>query len=286
MIVVTGATGKLGSAVVESLLNRVPAEQIGVSVRDAAKAAALAERGVRVREASFDDPAALEAAVEGADTVLVISTDVMGEPNVRRCLAAVDAAVKAGARRVVYTSHMGCNADSLFQACRDHAQVEEHLAASGVAWTALRNGFYALSALQFAEYGIQGGDVAVPEDGPVSWTTHRDLADAAAAVLAGEVSYEGPTPPLTSTHTSTFEEIAQIGAEITGRPVVRTVISDEAFVQQMLGYGTPEVVARQLLGMFQAARAGEFELTDPALEQILGRPSEGMREVIQERFAG
>lgn len=263
----------------------MPAEQIGVSVRNAAKAASFAERGVRVREASFDDPAALATAFEGADTVLVISTDLMGDPGVTASKAAVDAAVKAGAQRVVYTSHMGCSHDSKFQACVDHAQVEEHLAQSGVAWTALRNGFHAISALQFAEYGIPAGNVAVPEDGPVSWTTHKDLADAAASILAGEVTWEGPTPPLTFAVTATFEDIACMGAETTGQKVERTVISDDAFVRQMTGYDTPEIVAEQLLGIFQAARAHEFELTYPALGDLLGRPTQSVRDVVEEKFA-
>lgn len=265
MIVVTGATGKLGSAIVESLLERLPADEIGVSVRDASKAAHLAEGGVRVREASFDDPAALAAAFEGADEVLVISTDKMGEPGVAASKAAVDAAVTAGAARVLYTSHMGCSHDSRFQACVDHAQVEDHLAASGVAWTALRNGFYAGSAMQFAGQGIASGTVALPADGPASWTTHADLADAAAAILSGEFTYDGPTPPLTAMQTANFEDIAQFGAQTVGHDVERVLVSDEAFVEQMTGYGTPQVVANQLLGIFQAAREGEFAATDPTL---------------------
>lgn len=285
MIVVTGASGKLGRAVVERLLTRVPAEQVGVSVRDASKVAGLAERGVRVREADFADADSMKHAFEGAGTVLVISTDRMGEPGVTASLAAVDAAVAAGVQRVVYTSHMGAGHDSKFQACVDHAQVEDHLAQTGVAWTALRNGFYGFSAMQFAEHGIAAGDVAVPQDGPVSWSTHADLAEAAAAVLAGEVTYEGPTPPLTSSETATFDDIAAIGAEITGHDVKRTVITDEAFVEQMTGYGTPQIVAEQLLGIFQAARDGEFAATDPTLEKILGRPTQTMRTLVEEKFA-
>lgn len=251
MIVITGATGKLGRSIVESLLTRMPADQIGVSVRNASKAADLAERGVRVREADFDNPAALDHAFEGAEQVLIISTDTMGESSVARSIAAADAAVAAGAKRVLYTSHMGSSRDSKFQACVDHSQVEDHLATSGISWTALRNGFYASSAVQFAEYGIPAGDAAVPEDGPVSWTTHRDLADAAAAILAGEATFEGPTPPLTSSQVATFEDIARIGGELTAREVKRTVIADEKFVEQMTSYGTPPAYAEQLLGILR-----------------------------------
>lgn len=286
MIIITGASGKLGSAVVESLLEKIPAEQIGVSVRDTSKVQHLADRGVRVRRGDFSDPESLAHSFEGADQVLVISTDVMGDPGTTASKAAVDAAVAAGAQRILYTSHMGVGHDSAFQACRDHAAIEDHLATTGVAWTALRHGFYASRALQFAEHGIAAGDVAVPADGPVSWTTHRDLADADAAILAGEATFDGPTPPLTSTTTATFEDIARFGAAATGREVTRTVISDEDFVAQMTGYGTPAVVADQLLGMFVAARDGEFAATDPALGELIGRPTEGVDDLVRQAFAG
>lgn len=271
MIVITGATGKLGSAIVESLLKKVPADQVGVSVRDEAKAQDLAKRGVRVRQGSFDDPASLAHTFEGADQVLIISTDAMGEANVAACRTAVKAAVDAGAERVLYTSQMGSNPNSHFQACVDHAQLEETLANCGAAWTALRNGFYASSAILFAEQGLKSGDIALPADGPTAWTTHADLADATAAILAGERTFDGPTPVLTANATATFEQIAEQASKIAGRTIIRTVIEDDAFVAQLVGHGAPEVVAEQLLGIFQASRAGEFNHTDPTLGELIGR---------------
>lgn len=285
MIVVTGATGRLGSAIVEELLQRMPAEQVGVSVRNAQKAAGLAARGVRVREASFDDAEALARAFEGADRALVISTDVMGDANVNGCIAAIDAARAAGVERVFYTSHQGCSHDSAFQACRDHARVEDHLASGGGAWTSLRNGFYGLSAMQFAEHGLRSGDIALPADGPVSWTTHADLAAAAATLLAGDEVFNGPTPPLTSQLVADFADIAAMGEQPTGRTITRTVVPDDAFVEQMVGHGTPEVVARQLLGIFRAARAGEYDVTDPTLARLLGCEPRTIRDLVQDAVA-
>ena len=93
MIIITGATGHLGGAVVENLLGRVPAERIGVSVRDPGKARSLADRGVRVRRGNYDDPASLAEAFEGADQVLVVSASTHGEAARRQHRAAVEAAV-------------------------------------------------------------------------------------------------------------------------------------------------------------------------------------------------
>src|SRR4051794_12026030 len=98
-IVVTGANGQLGRGIVERLLDRVPASQVGVSVRDVAGAGALAERGVRVRAGDYDDPGSLASAFEGAAQVLIVSVDALGEVAVGRHRAAIEAARAAGARR-------------------------------------------------------------------------------------------------------------------------------------------------------------------------------------------
>ncbi len=111
MIIVTGANGHLGRAVVERLLELVPAEQIGVSVRDPEKASALAALGVRVRRGEFDDPASLADAFEGVSWVLIVSVNSFGEAAARQHRMAINAAKAAGAQRIVYTSHMAASED-------------------------------------------------------------------------------------------------------------------------------------------------------------------------------
>ena len=121
MIVVTGANGQLGRAVVESLLGRVPPASIAVSVRDPRTAAALAQRGVAVRAGDFADPASLKAAFRGADQVLIVSADKLGEEALRLHRAAIEIARDTGARRILYTSHMGARAGSPFLPADQHA---------------------------------------------------------------------------------------------------------------------------------------------------------------------
>ena len=285
MIIVTGANGRLGRQVVERLLTRVPASQVGVSVRDPAKAQALASQGVRVRPGSFSDAASLARAFEGASQVLIVSVDKMGEEAVKQHRAAIDEAVAAGARRIVYTSHMGASAASHFQACRDHAATEEALHAAGVPFTALRNGFHAVSAAQFVGRALESGDIALPADGPVCWTAHADLADAAAAVLAGEGRFDGPTPPLTAAQALTFDDIAGIAAKITGRVITRTTVADDQFRERLTASGVPAEAADQLLGVFAASRAGEFAAVSPALAALLGREPTALSTVLRERLA-
>lgn len=111
MIIVTGATGQLGSQIVARLLDRVPAADVGVSVRDVARAGALADLGVRVRAGDFTDPAGLAQAFADADQVLVVSAAIRGPGAGQANATAIDAAVRAGATRVLYTSHQAASPD-------------------------------------------------------------------------------------------------------------------------------------------------------------------------------
>lgn len=285
MIIVTGATGRLGSRIVDRLITRVPAQDVGVSVRDPSAAWNLADRGVRVRQGSFTDAVGLAHAFEGATQVLIVSVDLMGDECVKRHRTAIDAAVAAGAGRILYTSQMGAHGSSHFQACRDHAATEEALRVSGVPYTALRNGFYAASAAHFLEPALESGRLELPADGPVAWTAHADLADATAAILAGEARFDGPTPPLTGGQALTFGDIAAIATAVTGRTITRTTVPDEAFLDQLTGQGVPGETAGQLLGIFAAARAGEFATVDPTLATLIGRAPITVDTLLSERSA-
>ncbi len=280
MIIVTGANGQLGRAITEKLLELVPAEQIGVSVRDPEKARELEERGVRVRRGDFDDAASLDHAFEGASQVLIVSSNSGGEVAVRQHRTAIDAAKEAGARRILYTSHMGSNPSSPFSPMPDHAATEEALRESGVAFTALRNGYYASSALWLLGNALETGELAAPEDGPVAWTAHADLAEAAAIILTGE-GIDVPTPDLTGSEAIDLAGIAAIASELTGRPIHRAVVPDDEYRAGMVANGIPEPQADMLLGLFAASRQGEFARVDPMLSRLIGRPPVPLRDVLE-----
>jgi NAD(P)H dehydrogenase (quinone) len=284
MIVITGATGALNGATVEHLLKRIPADQIGVSVRDVAKAQGFADRGVRVRRGSYEDPAALLDSFEDADQVLLVSSSDPGADGVSLLRAGIETAVAAGARRVLYTSHQHTGPDSPFFPARDHAATEALLADSGVAWTSLRNGFYAHSLDWLLGPWRETGVIAAPADGPVSWTERADEAEAAAVILAGEDHFDGPVT-LTASTAVTFDEIAGIAAELTGRDIQRVVVDDEKWVAGQVTQGTPELMARFLLGFFHAAREGRFAEVSPLLGDLLGHQPRTVRDLLAERPA-
>ncbi len=283
MIVVTGATGKLGKLIVEELALRMAPGELGVSVRDPEKATALQQKGIRVRRGDFAEPESLLHAFEGASKVLVVSSNAraFGGDPVAQHQAAIQAAKTVGVERIVYTSQIACSSTSAFPPALDHARTEALLAESGLAWTALRNGFYADSAPLFMGREWQQGTIAIPADGKVSWTAHADLASAAVAILTGERSFDGPTPPLTGSEALNFTDLAAMASSILGLPVTREVLSDEAFAEQAKQRGLPEGYVSIMLGFYKASRRAEFSKVDPTLEQLIGRPPKSMRHVLE-----
>jgi NAD(P)H dehydrogenase (quinone) len=277
MIIVTGATGALNGATVDHLLERMPAGEIAVAVRDPAKAARFAERGVAVRRADYADAASLPVAFEGADQVLLVSSSDPRADAVSLHGAAIEAAVTAGVGRLLYTSHQGAATGTPFGPGRDHAATERLLADSGVAWTSLRNGFYAHSLGWLLGDWRETDVIAVPADGPVSWTAREDAAEAAAVILASNGAYDGPVT-LTASAAPTFDEIAAIASELAGRPVETRVLGDDAWLAAQVAAGQPEFVARFTLGLYGAAAGGFFAGVDPLLGTLLGREPRSVRD--------
>ncbi|MFC8100242.1 NAD(P)H-binding protein [Streptomyces sp. NPDC057363] len=269
MIVVTGATGGLGGATVEHLLKRVPADRIGVSVRDAAKARHFAERGVRVRQGSYEDPAALRDSFAGAEQVLLVSGNDPAADMVGLHRRAIEAAVAAGVRRVLYTSQQGAVPGNPYRPSDIHIATEAILDDSGIDWTALRNGAYGPLDQVLGPWQ-QTGVIAQPEDGPVPYTDRADIAEATAVVLAGDRSFDGPVT-LTAPAALTFGDFTEIASDLTGRTIERVVLDDEQWVADQITTGVPEQMARLMLTWYQAARAGCFAEADPLLADLLGR---------------
>lgn len=284
MIVVTGATGSLNGATVEHLLKRLPADRIGVSVRDLAKARHFADRGVRVRQASYDDPAALRHSFAGADQVLLVSANDPTADMVGQHRNAIEAAVAAGARRVLYTSQQGAATEGPYPPAAVHALTEEILAGSGAAWTSLRYGFFAHDFAPMLGPWRRTGTIAAPADGPVPWTAPADLSEAAAVVLSGDRSFDGAIT-LISDEAVALDDFAARASELSGRTIERVVVDDEQWVDDQVANGVPEPAARFMLTMFRATREGHFAERDPLLAELLDREPRGVADQLARHIA-
>jgi NAD(P)H dehydrogenase (quinone) len=277
VIVVTGATGALNGATVEHLLDRTPAAQLTVVTRDPAKAQRFADQGVAVRQGDYARPDSLPAAFAGADQLLLVSSNDPAADAVQLHRAAIDAAATAGVGRILYTSHQGAHPDTPFGPGRDHAATEQLLADSGLAWTSLRNGFYLHSLNWLLGPWRDTGIIAVPAEGPVSWTAREDAAEAAAVILASDGAYDGPVT-LTASAAPTFRDVAEIASDVTGRTVRLEVLEPDAWIAAQKAAGQPEIAARFTLGMYQAAQGGYFSGTDPLLAKLLAREPRTVRD--------
>ncbi|MBL0746323.1 SDR family oxidoreductase [Nocardioides baculatus] len=270
MIIVTGATGALNGATVDHLLQHVPPSEIVVVARDVTKADRFVRLGVEVRQGDYADAASLPAAYEGADQLLLVSSNDPAADTVALHGDAIRAAASAGVGRILYTSHQAAAPDNPFHPGAVHFATEQLLAASGVPWTSLRNGFYAHSLQWLAGPWRETGTIAVPGDGPVSWTAREDVAEAAATILLSDRPFDGPTT-LTAPAAPTFTELAATASEVAGRSVTFTPLTEDEWLAAQAAAGAPERMSGFLLGFYRAAQAGYFAGTDPLLGELLGR---------------
>jgi NAD(P)H dehydrogenase (quinone) len=272
MIVVSGASGHLGRRTVEYLRERTEAGRVVALTRTPDT---LADLGVAVREADFDDPDGLPAAFDGAERLLLISTDAVGVPGRRitQHTNAIQAAVKAGVGHVIYTSfvHATDPANPAFVAT-DHAATERALIDSGLTYTMLRENVYTDMLLYSAPAAVAGGVLARNEGaGAIAYVTRDDIAAVAATVLA-EGGYEGVRLDLTGPAAVSQAEIAAILSEVTGVPVSYQPLTDDEFVAALVEHaGMPEPGARGYASFGEAARGGWLAGVTDVVARVAGR---------------
>jgi NAD(P)H dehydrogenase (quinone) len=261
---VTGATGGVGGRVARRLADRGIEQRL--LVRDEARAPSLEHAEVAVF-GGYDDPDGLRRALEGVGTLFFVSA---AEDPARVLLhqKAVDAAVAAGVRRIVYTSFVNAGPEATFTFARDHFHTEEHIKASGAAWTFLRHNLYIdfVPLLCPAEGVIRGP----ADDGRVAAVSRDDIADVAVAVLAGE-GHEGQTYDITGIEAFTLSEAAAELSRATGRQITFEDESvEEAFASRRPS-GEPDYVIEGWVTTYTAIAAGDMEAISDCVERFCDR---------------
>ncbi|GGL05643.1 NAD(P)-dependent oxidoreductase [Sphaerisporangium melleum] len=278
MIVVTGATGQLGRLVVQGLLERLPAGEIVAAVRNPGKAADLAGRGVRVREVDYDRPETLKDAFGAGDVVLLISADEVGS-RVPQHTAVVDAAAAAGVARISYTSVLHADV-STTPVAPDHRATEKHIAASGLPYTFLRNGWYTENyEAAITQGAAQGTIYGSAGEGRVASATRADYAAAAVAVLTGE-GHENKVYELSGDAAWTMADLAAEVAAAAGRQVAYQDLPLEAYEQALVNAGLPAGAAAVIAGCDAAVAGGELADTPGDLRALIGRPATPLRDTV------
>ncbi|MET9056810.1 SDR family oxidoreductase [Streptomyces antibioticus] len=282
-IVVTGATGHLGRHVVEQLLEKVPAREITAVVRDEAKAADLAARGVRLAVADYNTPETFDGLFAVGDKVLLISGNEFDKGRPGQHQVVIDAAKAAGVALLAYTSAPGTLTAALAD---DHRATERALTASDVPYTLLRNGWYHENYTeQLAPVLAHDAVVSAAGEGRISSASRADYAAAAVAVLTGE-GHENRTYELGGDEAWSLTEYAAELSRQTGREIVHTSVSTEALTGILTGAGLPEPFAAILAGVDASIEKGELVVTSGDLSRLIGRPTTPVTEAITAALKG
>ncbi|MGW5386089.1 SDR family oxidoreductase [Nocardia sp. NPDC003963] len=274
MLVVTGATGQFGRLAVEALLRRgVPAAQLAVAVRDTARAADLAERGITVREADYDRPETLAPAFAGADKLLFVSANGPDDLRIVQHAAVVDAARQAGAGLVAYTSIVSADSNPLALA-RVHRDTEARLRAAGLPTVLLRNGWYTENYTATLADSIRRGTiVGAAGRGAIASATRADMAEAAAVVLTSPDDQAGRIYELTGATAWTLDELAAAATAASGEKVIYTDLPAAQYAEILNGAGLPDFLVELLVDADTRIAEGALAAVTPDLARLLGRPA-------------
>lgn len=271
-IVVTGATGRLGRLVISALLRLdVERSEIVAAGRNEEKLGSLAELEIATALIDYDDVTGLEAGFAGADTVLLVSGNGVGR-RVGQHRTAVDAAVRAGVGRLVYTSALGADRGKLLLA-EDHLATEQLIADSGLPYTILRNGWYTENYEPVLRYAADTGSVLTNAgNGRVASATREDYAEAAAAVLAQD-GHAWQTYELSGDEAWSFDELAAALTGVLGREVVHRRLTPEQHLAALEETGVDEATARYLVALDANIEDGALDLVTGDLSRLIGRPT-------------
>ena len=272
-LLVTGASGQLGAAVMHHLLDsyKVPASSIIAGSRDPAKLAELAERGVETRRVDFDDAPSLPDSLAGVDRVLIISTDALDgtDKRLRQHQAAIAGAKAAGVGHILYTSMPNPN-DSLVSFAADHKGTEDAIKASGLGYTIFRNSWYMENLLMTLPQAIASGQwYSSAGNGKVAHIARDDVARAIAASLAGAAG-ENATYTLTGPAAYTTDEIADLVSTAVGKKLTVVHVNDEQLAQGMAGAGVPAPYIPAFVSFDANTREGKINIVSDSATKLSG----------------
>ncbi|MBD2717770.1 SDR family oxidoreductase [Synechococcus sp. FACHB-909] len=276
--VITGATGQLGRLVIDVLLRRVPADSIVAAVRNIDKASDIAALGVQVRQADYNQPASLEAAFQGAERLLLISSSEIGQ---RTCQhqAVIDAAKRSGVKLLAYTSVLHADT-SVLALAQEHRETEAAILESGLPFVLLRNGWYTENYTAGVASALSlGAVVGCAGEGRIASAARADYAEAAATILTSN-DPAGQVLELAGDTSYTLSDFAAAISRQIGKPIPYVNLPEADYRNALIGAGLPEPLAGLLADSDTGASQGALFDDGKQLSQLLGRPTTGLDAAI------
>ncbi|MDF7814946.1 SDR family oxidoreductase [Hymenobacter sp. YC55] len=278
MILVTGATGKYGAKAIEHLVKKgVKPQEIAALVRDPAKGQSLQDQGIELRVGDYTDGDSLVHAFQGIEKLLLVSSNDRGAIANRTIhhTNVIKAAKEARVKHLVYTSFAakpGIQDSAIADFLDSHAQTEQFIKDSGIAYTILQNGIYLEMILPFVgEKVAETGVLLFPaREGKASWVLREELAEAAAHVLTTP-GHETKSYVLTNTESTSFQDIAKDLSATLGKDVRYQSPPVEEFQATLKQFGVPEMYIGMLTTWGRAVAQGMIDVEDSTLAAFLGR---------------
>lgn len=267
-VAITGASGQLGRLVIQKLKTLTdPAALVGLA-RTPAKAADL---GIAIRQADYAAPDSLTAALQGIDTLLLISSSEIGQRTAQH-RHVIDAAKAAGVKRIVYTSLLHADSSPLSLAA-EHVETERLLKSSGLSYTILRNGWYTENYTGSVKAAVAGGAfIGSAGDGRISSAARADYAEAAATVLVS-AGHEGKTYELAGDAAYTLADLAAEISRQTGKAIPYKNLPESNYAAALAGFGLPEGLAAAIAGWDTGASQDALFDDNRQLSKLIGRPT-------------
>lgn len=279
MIVITGATGQLGRLVIESLLEKVPAASIVAAVRNVDKAQDLAALGVQVRHADYNQPESWNAALQGAEKVLLISSSEVGQRTPQH-QTVIDAAKREGVKLLAYTSILTADT-SVLKLADEHRETEAAIQASGLPSVLLRNGWYTENYTMGVPTALSHGAVyGCAGEGRVASAGRADYAEAAAVVLTSE-NQAGKVYELAGDSAYTLSELAAEIARQSGKAIDYVNLSETEYTNVLLGAGVPQAFAELLSDSEAGVAKGALFDDRKQLSKLIGRPTLSLEAAVK-----
>lgn len=274
LIVITGATGTVGSEVAKSLL--AAGARVRVAVRNPAKVADLVAAGAEATPVDFADPTALERAFSGAARLFLLTPFV--EDDVAQVQAAVEAAKRAGVRFVLRMSALGADPDSPLELGRKHARAEQIVKDSGLEWTVLQPTFFQDNVFNYAGSTIteQGAFYGASGGGKTAYVSSADIGAVAAKILEAPQGHAGQTHVVTGPEALADTEVAALLTKALGKAVRYVDLDNAAYRRGVLDTGAPEWMADALAGLEGVKANGWAAAVSPVVFDVLGRAPESM----------
>ncbi|MCB2107923.1 MAG: SDR family oxidoreductase [Rhodobacteraceae bacterium] len=278
MILLTGATGKTGGAAAKELAGKGPLRAI---VRNADKAKALKDMGVELVVGDVGDPESLKKAMTGVEQALLVLPN--GEHQERLEMQFVDVAKASGVKKIVKVSSIEAAPDSKLAMQRLHCKVEDHIKASGLAWTMVKPSFFMANFFANAATIKANGTIVMPGGkGKIGMIDNRDIGAVIAHVMTTS-GHDSKNYLISGPEALTFSDAAQAFSEVLGKTVVY-IDQPVADFEAMLAKFLPAWHAHEVAALFGGIAEGTLDIVTPTVKELLGRDPISLKQFIKDNI--